>query len=274
LSETGEIWSYNLIGGVFERFGVIQRKDKDIRRWHVERSKKPRTDDSYIGIELEYASKKSVSELRDVVADMRLHKQVRVVKDNSIEVNEHYPFKAELCVLSKFSQIDETMSRLSGLVNSDTFCANATCGLHIHLDARNGNVRRMYRNLAVMQSLLFRLAAPWRWNNMYCRPVTSWDITAPYDEDHYAAISKLSYREHGSVEVRIYHSTLDLDLIKKWIRLLKSIADYDGELEWPEVFMDCADMDSGAVQYGLEQLTENIKPNDEILKFVEERLSA
>lgn len=269
-SSTGESWAYVLKGGVFERPGVIANKDKGIRRWWVERSKKPTTSESYIGLELEYASALSTSELRDVVADMRMHKQVRVVSDRSIATTREHPYQVELCVLSKYSELSETLGKLRKLATPRMFRPNESCGLHVHLDARHDDVKRMYANLVKMQYLLFSLAEPHRRHNTYCHPVLSSDITAPCDEDHYAAISKLSYAEHRSVEVRIHHSTLDLDLVEKWVRLLRTIADFPGHLSSGGASMRVDELIADSVQ----QLKGQIKPPEDLLKYVEERLLA
>lgn len=261
IRETGEYWTYQTKGGVFEQNGVIAQKDHDIRRCLAQMAKKPKTNDAYIGIELEYASKHSVADLRNIVAEMRLHKQVRIVRDESIEVNSSYPFKAEICVLSKYSELGETMNKLSKFITPERFWVNQTCGLHVHLDARNDDVCRMYKNLVSSQALLFRMVDKSRRNNRYCHPVSSPNFTDPFDDDHYAAISKLSFQEHRSIEVRIHQSTLDLNMIEKWIHLLKLISD----CREPLVFQNYFDF-----QY--EQLKTQMKPTEDLLKYVEERL--
>ncbi len=259
LSETGENWVYNLKGGVFDRPGMIVAKDRGMRRLLVEKTKKPMTADSYVGIELEYASTMSVALLREMVADMRLHRHIRVVNDRSIIPSLYYPHQVEICVLSKFADLSDTFTKLGQLITGDVFQSNPSCGLHVHLDARHGDVRRMYANLVTMQPLLFQLADISRRNNGYCRSVISPDITAPFDEDHYAAISKLSYTKHRSVEVRIHHGTLDLNVVERWVRLLKAIADYEGHLDtaFPPLTL----------------LKSYIKPSEDLLKYVEERVA-
>lgn len=273
LTQTGEWWDYRTVGGVFRMEGLIALRDHGIRRTLVQKAKKPTTPDSYVGIELEFASRLTVDELRDLVAEKRLHRSVRVINDSSIEPQMGWPHKAEVCVLSKFSELTQTLGALKPLITPEKFAVNQSCGLHVHLDARNEDVRRMYRNLACMQPLLFKLAHPERRTNRFCYPVMSPDITMPYDEDHYAAISKSSYRKHRSIEVRIHESTLDLGLVEKWARLLKTIADYRGELD----FVDDDTARFSGIPDPLTHITtqfkERIRPPAEILTYVEAKLA-
>jgi hypothetical protein len=268
LTSLGQYWTYEKTGGVFTKANTFGKKDREVRCRMVARSKKPRDNDSYIGLEMEFATKETQEELMDKIADYRLHRDIRVVNDSSIRTSNEFPNRNELCVLTRYTDLDKMLDQLKKLVRPDYFQANASCGLHVHLDVRNDDPQRVYRNLANMQGLLFKMAAAHRSGNSYCHPVQTNDFLSPIDLDHYAAISKSSYMEHRTVEVRIHHSTTDMDVIGKWVKLLKRIADYKGQIS------DFWSSGLPAPEHrAFTELRDLIKPGEDILNYVKERLA-
>lgn len=209
---------------------------KNMYRQKVSVAKYPLKGDinPYIGIELEYASALSLAEVSDLIIEHDLQDSVRVMNDNSIRVNEIYKYKVEFCILTKWTELKDTLIKLKPIIfdKPQYFSPNTSCGLHVHLDMRHDNPNRVFRNLTSMQSLLFDLVAGHRKNNTYCIPVETTDFDDVNEDDddlHYHAISKGSYFKQKTIEVRIHQSTLSLTQIDRWITLLKRIADYNGE---------------------------------------------
>lgn len=256
---------YQTVGGVMMKSDMLTNEMKRIKRKKVSVAKYPSSDDPYIGIELEYASTLDLNEVSEKIVEHRLHNDVRVVTDGSIKVNEIYKHKIEFCILTKWSGLKEMLERLRPIIfdKPQHFLVNPSCGLHVHLDVRNANYKRVYKNLTSMQSVLFSLAAEHRRKNKYCVPVNTTDfdeVDEEEDDAHYHAISKYSFFKHNTIEVRIHQSTLSLPAIEKWITLLKRIADYAP-----------GDLKLGSFDSELKLLKEKVKIEPELIKYIEER---
>ncbi len=258
---------YNTIGGVMEKPDWMRQEARKLHKKKVTTYKSPLNGDKnpYIGIELEYASKLTIDEIGDKLIDHKLHDEVKVMRDGSIRTNDLYPNQIEFCILTKWSDLHKTLERLRPVIfdKPQHFLANPTCGLHVHIDVRHDDPKRVFRNLTSMQSVLFNLAAEHRRGNTYCRPLTTTnfdEVDADDDDAHYDAISKYSYFKHSTIEVRIHQSTLSLTAIEKWITLLKRIADYKGN-----------GMKLGTFDSEFKILKENVQIEQDLVKYIEER---
>ena len=257
---------YNTIGGVMENAEFFKKEIRTIKRKKVQYSKTPKTNDPYIGIELEFASSLNINQVTDMVVDLNLQDMVKVIRDGSINVNPIYPFQIEFCILTKYSELNKTLLALKPLIfdRPQTFQPNTSCGLHVHLDMRHDDCHRVFKNLVSMQTILFQMANENRRENMYCLPVPTDDFNEmdPDDDNaHYYAISAASYYKHTTIEVRIHHSTLDLTQIEKWINLLKRIADYKAK----------PDLEFGTIDSEIIQLKDKVKLEPELMQYVEGR---
>lgn len=262
LSSIDETVVYNKDeGGVMIEPNVFGSLFKTVGRKKVFKSKRPDTYDSYIGIELEYASKLSLDQVADLILEAGLHNKVRVMNDSSIRITNEFPHRIELCVLSKYTDLADNLNKLRKIIDN-RFMTNNSCGLHVHLDARHSDVKKVYKNLVLMQNVLFQMADESRRENAYCRFVSESSFELANSDDHYAAISKSSWYKHKSIEVRIHHSTTDLTMVERWVNLLKKIADYQG-----------TDLTFGNITDGLKALKETIKLEPDLLKYVEEKVA-
>jgi hypothetical protein len=122
------------------------------------------------------------------------------------------------------------------------------------------DLKKTFANLVSMQSLLFALADDRRRENQYCQPVHTTDFDKVDSESHYAAISRFSYHKHKTIEVRIHESTTNLDVVEKWMRLLKTIGDYRGP-----------DLKLGTANSEYNQLVDQIKPAPDIIEYVSKK---
>lgn len=261
LDELRVVHNYEKTGGVMSESGQFLAAVPKVKRAKAVKAKVPTTKDSYIGIELEYASRLTIDDIIELLIQHNLVDQVRVVHDGSIRVNEIYKHKVEFCILTKWSELHETLEKLRPILfdKPQNFSPNTSCGFHVHLDMRNDDPNDAYRNLANMQTVLFGLAADYRRENTYCVPApTEFEDADP--EDHYAAISRSSYEKHGTIEVRIHQSTLDLNKVEKWIRLLKRIASYQGK-----------DLKLGTFESEFGQLREKLGLEQDFIQYIQER---
>ncbi len=250
--------NYKKCGGVMVLPNVFGSKNRQIKRQKVYKFKAPKNTEDYVGIEIEFASKYSIESLADLIADNGLHESVRVMRDSSIEVSDTFPSQIELCILTRFKDLSETLTKLQKFIVPQYFQVNPSCGLHVHLDARmTKDVEHTYRNLVSIQSVLFGLANESRRENRYCHPVPDLPFDQTNMRDHYAAISSSSYIKHRTIEVRIHHATLDLSLVGKWVKLLKRVADYRG-----------VPLQLGTFESELKQLKEQVQIEPELMDYI------
>ena len=127
---------------------------------------------------------------------------------------------------------------------------NQSCGLHIHIDGANHTAQSL-KNLAftfrAKQNLIFKAVAPDRMNNRYCRPLTddlvdnikkikkldgekmkdAWYGTyadyratsAHYHDSRYHALNYHSLWYRGTVEFRLFNSTLHAGEVRAYLNL-------------------------------------------------------
>lgn len=103
---------------------------------------------------------------------------------------------------------------------------NNTCGLHVHLDVSTMSVaavKNLVRWWTLFEPMFFSLVPINRRNNRYTQAV-GWKSEA-LSADRYRAMNYAAYAEHGSLEVRLHHATLDPDEFRFWLQLLLALFD-------------------------------------------------
>lgn len=252
---------YKKIGGVLREPDTFVKANKKIKRQKVYNFKPPTTDDEYIGLEMEFASRLSLETIADIIGEHNLQDSVRAMRDGSIEPTVAFPHQVEICVLTKAAELTTTLEKLKKIITPDRFEANRSCGLHVHIDARceAEKMKMKFRNLVSMQSIFFGLSKEHRRENRYCHPVNAKRFEDADSRDHYAAISTYSYFKHRTLEIRVHHSTLDLNLVEKWIKLIKKVADYNGEA-----------LVLGTFESEFQQLKEKVKIEPELIQYIQE----
>lgn len=127
---------------------------------------------------------------------------------------------------------------------------NQSCGLHIHIDGANHDAKSL-KNLAftfrAKQDLIFKAVAPERSGNHYCQPLTddlvdnikkiknldgdkmkdAWygtyadfrDTSAHYHASRYHALNLHSLWYRGTVEFRLFRSTLHAGEVRAYLSL-------------------------------------------------------
>lgn len=178
-------------------------------------SRKSKT--NFIGIELECFAAYDAFDLREQIIEHNLSKIVQVAEDGSIE--EDFGNSHELRILLPEKQLTSGLKKVKKLLTKGKFGVNDSCGLHIHIDMRNRDVKKCYKNLLKFQDVLFAMVNKDRWNNEFCCYTTKLN-----EQNRYLAINKTrSYARHQTIEVRLHHATLDMKLIEKWVKLLLQI---------------------------------------------------
>lgn len=214
-----------------EAFLPLSRRLRQTKTY-VQKYPDAKDKDPYVGLELEYASNLTLDQVAERVAEHGMHNKLRVMRDGSITVDQKFSHQVELCLLTKMSDLEADLIKLKKIITPANFMPNTSCGFHVHLDARFGDVKKMFHNLACMQNVLFKMVAEHRQESKYCRPLNTPnfdEVDEREEHAHWDAISKFAFFKHKTIEIRMHQSTCDLTLVLKWVKLLKKIADYKGE---------------------------------------------
>lgn len=215
---------YNLVAGVHMKPDTINTEiGVNIRMGRVSEHKVPKTNDKYIGVELEIASKLSNDALKREFAAARLHNHVNVGTDGSIRA-ERGGAGAEIRILMREDEVKSIMTRVCAILNSEKVQAyvNDSCGVHVHVDMRNRNAEKAFKGLVRGLPLLNSMVPQCRKSNSYC--VANTDETLERQGNKYWAINPNSYQERKTIEVRLHSGSTNAKKIINWISVLVSFA--------------------------------------------------
>lgn len=212
----------------------------------IKTPKIPLSNINHIGVEIEFASFLTENQIAKLFYEEGLLDYVQLqheyVQGRDSDENEY-----ELCVISPENKLEEIITRVCQVLN-EKVDANITygCGLHVHLDARNRNVKKMFDNLFNCQEVLYSMVAHTRRSNKHVKimnkkvwypyksggahPKTCKDdvCTCKYVKDHaerFFGLNTWAYKSHNTMEVRIHSGTSNPVKILNWIKLLLSIVD-------------------------------------------------
>lgn len=135
----------------------------------------------------------------------------------------------EMKVLCKTTEVADVMKRLDSVFlhpEIDGY-ANRTCGLHVHLDARNRDVSLMYKNFVRVQSILRGSQPVGRIKNKHClvndtESIEELEATGA----RYWVVNATSFKKHKSIEIRIHEGTTNCEDIYNWVSFLDAIASH------------------------------------------------
>lgn len=192
----------------------------------LNRDKKPKQNLPYVGIEIEFFSEYSRQTIYEITARYSLHRICRFKSDSSIDEFPEGRTPIEIvCLLPQkywkryLKVIIHCLKRCKAEVNN-------TCGIHVHLDHRvctGRNPAATYLSLQRMQNFLFSLTKPSanRRNNRYCPYENEVNFYRKFTStNRYSAINTEALRKFETIEVRLFHSTIDLDEIQTYINCL------------------------------------------------------
>ena len=188
-------------------------------------------DKNYLGIEIECVHLCNRDVLEDLFVKARLHKHVQVVGDGSIVADASGYKQSEIRVLVHEDELEYVMSRIGKVLSSrkvDAY-ANRSCGLHVHLDARNRDVEKMYANLFMVQPLLRASQPQSRIVSTYCKENRDATFKACKrgDNERYSVINTHAYDKQKSLEVRVHEGTVNAKDIINWCKFLTAVVSKD-----------------------------------------------
>lgn len=192
------------------------------------RGKKPTTGDNYIGVEMELASKLTREQLCDKLFDAGLGKYVCVKDDGSIgsgtNLRTDHPHPHEICILVRQSEYVEIITKICKVLNEQCQVkVDKTCGLHVHLDMRNRDVKKSFHNLVNMQQFLYAMLPKARRDSRYSYPVKGSEYRIL--DSRYHGINTQAYDKYGTLEARMHCGTTQGNKIVNWVSLLIAIVD-------------------------------------------------
>jgi len=193
-------------------------------RLHMNKAKSPKTNDRYVGIEIEFAAKEDTETLCNRLFEAGLGRYVCVKRDGSIKVDNDYQYAHEIAVLCKETEYKEIVTKLCKVVNEQLrIRVDKSCGLHVHLDMRHRDPARSYANLVCMQNILYAMVPANRKASRYSIPVKdkAWRVS----ESHYDGVSSNPYNKYRTIEIRMHCGTTQATKIINWVELLIKGAD-------------------------------------------------
>tara|TARA_R110000796_G_scaffold24207_1_gene69133 strand:- start:8042 stop:9334 length:1293 start_codon:yes stop_codon:yes gene_type:complete len=157
-------------------------------------------------------------------------------------------------VMRNPSNGDELYNRIANLTEylSSDFDVNRSCGLHVHVDARDCEWKQLKHILLLgkaVQDVIYKMLPPSRDNGRWCRriPMSRSDILAiesndefidawynswgvdpsmeKYNDSRYCGMNMHSRIINGSVEFRYHSGTINQDKILNWTKICTAIVD-------------------------------------------------
>lgn len=207
----------------------IRKKERKIKE--LGEIKKPSSSSkaNFVGIEIEFFSNK-LSNFRDLLVEHNLEKNCHPQRDSSIEPNDPDQQPCELTVLCKEKSVEDVLRRVCNVLAIVDANVNKSCGLHVHIDVRNRNAGRIFKNLVTAQQLFFDLCPKSRKRNGYCKKQAESDLYQAIEGcDRYYGINAHAVSKYKTVECRIHSGTVEFKKIFNWVTLLLSVAKIPSE---------------------------------------------
>lgn len=184
------------------------------------------------GIELE-VSDISINHARELIQRAGLTWQVKM------DGTHHVSAEAVSPILER-TTLDEAKGatralRLGGAT------VNRQCGLHIHLGADvygTEGIANLAWNWNLAHATIGALVAKSRLNNRFCTPVSLGELDLQVEtirngsiknigqHGRYRSLNLDAYRQHGTVEFRLHHGTLNGAKVKAWSEFVSALANY------------------------------------------------
>ena len=203
---------YDMVGG------VIVSKERTISK-----VTRPYNKQNHVAIELEFVSEE-IGTLNSILYSSPYYKYTEIKSDGSLRTDSRGGEPLELVICCPEDKVKEVVTDVVTRVQYVGAYVNSSCGLHVHLDARNRDASVMYSNLFKARKLLSSLVPAPRRRNKYCKMNTKSTFTEALGEgERYRAINPQAFYRHKTIEVRLHHGTINANTIINWVTLLLKI---------------------------------------------------
>ncbi len=228
-----------IVGGgrVFTEPGsVLNMVHSEEYKNRIFKAKRPYDKANYVGVELELICKVSRERLNDLFILSHLAGVVYVKNDNSIQRERDNEFIHEVTIIGKQTNINDIVSKVCKVLNSTEVDAyvNNSCGLHVHLDMRNRDVKTCYEKLYKVLPILTAMVPANRTKSdhgrRYCAVNTNPNYN-PNDNNRYQAINSYAYHTHRTLELRLHSGSTNARKINNFINLLTTVIDHKAQVD-------------------------------------------
>lgn len=233
--------SYQKVGGVLIKPNKFVELNEKFATNIIKEQKTPKTPDSYVGIEIEMVSSKSIAEMNKEFIKARLHRLVNIGTDGSIRVDgdDGHAMELRLCIPENL--LESKLKEICEVLRRNDCYANRSCGMHVHLDMRNRDPELCYKNFFKVQGLLLSSQPSARRSNQYCRPNTKpvvllKDFDKGGGEDgRRQVINTTSYNKNKmrTIEIRVHEGATKFKDVFNWVKFLVATASLKTELVSP-----------------------------------------
>jgi hypothetical protein len=150
----------------------------------------------------------------------------KVVHDGSVQGRS--PFEVVTPKLFGAEGFDQ-LATLCRVVRESGGDANASCGLHVHVDAWNCGIGDAQRLLALWRRIspvVTRLVPPSRRNNYFCKPVgpallrrvnAMQSVAELGGLNRYYQVNLSAFGRHGTFEFRMHGGTFNAEKVRSWV---------------------------------------------------------
>lgn len=191
----------------------------------VKKRKVPKINDknNYLGIEVEFISAVSPTNISVLVAAAGLADKINIGEDSSIDpdfIHSHDEWGIEARILVKEKELKNILLEFNEIIKHCYGYVNETCGLHVHIDMRNRDKKLCAAKLTLSQDLLFNIVPGHRKQNEYCERTMLDEVTGNTTTQKYKAINT---QPINTIEVRLHEGTTDMNAVINWCELLMGI---------------------------------------------------
>lgn len=129
----------------------------------------------------------------------------------------------------------EQIKKLFKILKESGAEVNKTCGFHVHLglqELRSQIIQTIVERFNRYHKEFYKIVDEERKESLYCSPLTIEEeqivreapdpsrITINPRLNRYHSINPMSFRQHGTIEFRLFHATLDEDEVVAWLSFL------------------------------------------------------
>jgi hypothetical protein len=216
----------SMVGGVHTEKETFLKLYKEKLNRILDVSKKPMSEEAHVGIEIEFFLPDEYLKLfQGELVSSKYAKMLALGSDASLTSTWSGYLGKELRICAPASKLHEVLTFVSDKIRAYDGRVNASCGLHVHLDARKVTgylPETMYKNLLTCQAQLYKLVPSSRRKNKYCTRSKVTDYG--YTRSRYKAINSRAVWKYQTLEVRLHSGTIEAEKIEAWVRLLRTIA--------------------------------------------------
>ena len=238
----------------------IRKKEQKLSQLDNNKKPAPRSKAHHVGIEVEFfAPRDKFNNFKDLLIEHDVDKHCCVKSDGSIQSNRDGYSNCEITILFPETQMQVILSKICTVLELIEAKVNKSCGLHVHLDVRHREAKKVFHNLSMGQDLLYEMCPTSRKRNNYCRKIPFVDLEKAADEcDRYHGINPQSVQKYKTVECRIHSGTVEFQKIFNWVSLLLKIATHDPIETFPSNInrvKELLDIDESLFNYIKERIT-------------------